>query len=160
MQLNLQKAEATLTAASSLLSKLSSEKRNWSAQAGALRAALQHVAQHSALAAAFITYAASEAEAVRASLVLEWCSAVELAAFNFRCSLPVPSSSVTDVRGSTTSEGPCQSADGVRGLAKRAERQVYVGLSRHACLAARLLRQVFVISQATRSCRCPCTANM
>lgn len=72
MQYGLKRAEETLSAASSLLSKLSGEKGSWGEQAAAFHEALQRLPQSAAVAAAFIVYAAAEPEAVRATLMDEW----------------------------------------------------------------------------------------
>eukprot|EP00892_Ulva_mutabilis_P012055 jgi/Ulvmu1/9221/UM005_0321.1 len=72
LKYGLKRAEETLTAASSLLSKLSGEKNSWGLQAGGFDEALQTLPQTSAVAAAFIVYAAAEPEAARAALLGEW----------------------------------------------------------------------------------------
>lgn len=72
MQYGLRKAEETLAAASSLLGKLSGEKDSWRQQASSFQEALQRLPAASAVAAAFIVYAAAEPEAVRGRLLREW----------------------------------------------------------------------------------------
>lgn len=72
LQMGLRAAEATLAAAASLLSKLTGEKASWTAQSQEHNTALQTLPACAAVAAAFMTYAASEAEAVRLELLREW----------------------------------------------------------------------------------------
>ena len=91
VQLNLQKAETTLTAALSLLGKLSGEKENWSSQSVALKADLLQLPKFAALSAAFITYLAAEPENVRSQMVIEWSKALEVTSYDFRCCyIPIP----------------------------------------------------------------------
>lgn len=75
MQYGLKKAEETLEAASSLLAKLSGEKDSWRQQVDNFQEALHHLPACSAVAAAFIVYAAAESEGVRSQLMREWRSA-------------------------------------------------------------------------------------
>lgn len=75
MQYGLKKAEETLAAASSLLAKLSGEKDSWRQQAANFQEALHHLPACSAVAAAFVVYAAAEPEGVRSQLLREWRSA-------------------------------------------------------------------------------------
>ena len=72
MQVGLKREEDTLAAAASLLDKLAGEKASWVSQADAGRASLQQLPASAALAAAFVTYAASESEAARRGLMREW----------------------------------------------------------------------------------------
>lgn len=70
--MGLKQAEETLATAASLLGKLAGEKTSWVAQAEAGRASLRRLPACAALAAAFVTYAASESEAARGGLMREW----------------------------------------------------------------------------------------
>jgi hypothetical protein len=74
VQIGLKKAESTLSAASSLLSKLSGEKASWQQQADLLSQGLTTTPAMSVVAAACIVYAASVPENVRTELVRTWCS--------------------------------------------------------------------------------------
>lgn len=74
MQIGLKKAESTLAAASSLLSKLTGEKASWQQQADLLSQALLTLPATSVIAAAYIVYAAAVPENVRTELVRAWRS--------------------------------------------------------------------------------------
>lgn len=74
MQIGLKKAESTLEAASSLLSKLAGEKASWQQQADLLSQALSTLPASSVLAAACIVYAAAVPEDTRTELIRAWRS--------------------------------------------------------------------------------------
>jgi dynein heavy chain 2, cytosolic len=71
-QVGLKSAESTLAAAASLLRKLTGEKSSWTAQAREHEHALATLPACAAVAAAFITYASCESEAIRLDLLSSW----------------------------------------------------------------------------------------
>ncbi|KAL0047749.1 hypothetical protein WJX82_010930, partial [Trebouxia sp. C0006] len=75
---SLAKAEATLTAASALLGKLSGEKSRWEAQVAEFTQVLQQLPTGALLAAAFITYLGKEPEDVRQAKLTQWVSDLKM----------------------------------------------------------------------------------
>ena len=76
MQIGLKKAESTLAAASSLLSKLAGEKASWQQQADVLTQALPGLPASSVMAAACVVYATAVPEDIRMELMRAWRSIV------------------------------------------------------------------------------------
>ena len=76
LKVALEKTNATLQAAQSLLSKLSGEQQRWEVTVHNLSASLHSLTHHAMLAAAFITYLGGCDEDVRAEMMTTWAARV------------------------------------------------------------------------------------
>jgi dynein heavy chain 2 len=79
----LEQAEATLTAAQDLLSKLGGEKTRWGKLVGTLKAEEKTMPKRALLAAGFITYLGCEPEDERAKIVRGWAESQGVGDFNY-----------------------------------------------------------------------------
>ncbi|RKO94668.1 hypothetical protein BDK51DRAFT_21975 [Blyttiomyces helicus] len=81
---NLEKATATIKAATGLLEKLSGEGKRWATQVKGITESLTSLPKNALLASAFITYLSGASEDVRLQLTNGWRKFAELADFDFR----------------------------------------------------------------------------
>ncbi|KAM7436007.1 Cytoplasmic dynein 2 heavy chain 1 [Porites harrisoni] len=84
LKMELDKAQETIQAAETLVSKLDGEFKRWSGQVHELTAELEQLPRRAQVAAGFITYLSSAPEDVRKTTMAKWCEAAGLQGFDFR----------------------------------------------------------------------------
>ncbi|XP_074620352.1 cytoplasmic dynein 2 heavy chain 1-like [Acropora palmata] len=84
LKMELEKAQETIQAAETLVSKLDGEFKRWSGQVHELTAELEQLPRRAQVAAGFITYLSSAPEDVRKATMSQWCEAAGLHGFDFR----------------------------------------------------------------------------
>uniref|UniRef100_T1IHY1 Cytoplasmic dynein 2 heavy chain 1 n=1 Tax=Strigamia maritima TaxID=126957 RepID=T1IHY1_STRMM len=84
IEINLRKAEETITAAESLVGKLDSEYERWTVQVIDLGTELEKLPMQALLASAFITYLSLTSEDARHEYLAKWLEALQILNFDVR----------------------------------------------------------------------------
>ncbi|XP_063840903.1 LOW QUALITY PROTEIN: cytoplasmic dynein 2 heavy chain 1-like [Scylla paramamosain] len=84
VEFHLSKAQETITAAESLVTKLEGEYQRWSQQVSELEAGLKGLPQEALLAAAFITYLSEAPEDIRKVTLAHWSHMLKVKSFDLR----------------------------------------------------------------------------
>ncbi|MPC25130.1 Cytoplasmic dynein 2 heavy chain 1 [Portunus trituberculatus] len=84
VEFHLSKAQETITAAESLVTKLEGEYRRWSQQVSELESGLKGLPREALLASAFITYLSEAPEDIRKATLAHWSRMLKVSSFDLR----------------------------------------------------------------------------